>query len=127
MKLIKLNELPDQGVSHNPAIRKRVMLEYGAVPGITNYARAVFPPGETVGSHLHNDMTEIFTVELGSGEIRVNDVAYVFSAGTTVVVNPVMFMKLSTPEKRNSLYFISVCSHPREGTRHSPDSNVRLQ
>lgn len=88
MKLIKLNELPDQGVSHNPAIRKRVMLEYGAVPGITNYARAVFPPGETVGSHLHNDMTEIFTVELGRGEIRVNDVAYVFSAGTTVVVEP---------------------------------------
>ena len=40
------------------------------------------------GSHLHNDMFEVFSVVSGCGEIRINDVGYVFTAGTTVVVEP---------------------------------------
>lgn len=88
MKLIKINELPEKGVSHNARIRKRVMLDSGEVGPITNFARAVFPPGEKAGAHLHNDMVEIFTVESGCGEIRVDDVAYVFSAGMSAVIEP---------------------------------------
>ncbi len=88
MKLIKINELPEKGVSHNERIRKREMVANGELGAITTYSRAVFPPGERAGSHLHNDMAEIFTVESGCGEIRVNDVAYVFSVGTVVVVEP---------------------------------------
>lgn len=88
MKLIRINELPEKGVSHNARIRKREILSGDELEGITNYARAVFPPGAVAGSHLHNDMAEVFTVESGCGEIRVNDVAYVFAAGTVVVVEP---------------------------------------
>ena len=47
MKLIKINELPEQGVSHNARIRKRVMLEGGEA----GHSRAVFPPGEKAGAH----------------------------------------------------------------------------
>lgn len=86
MKLIKINELPDVGVSHNAKIRKRVFLTDGEIPRVTNYSRCVFPPGEVAGDHLHKDMTEVFTCESGCGEIRINEVGYVFSAGTTVVV-----------------------------------------
>ena len=86
MKLIKINELPDKGVSHNARIQKRVMLANGEIPRITNFARSVFPPGEVAESHSHIDMAEVFTVESGCGEIRINDVGYVFAAGTTVVV-----------------------------------------
>ena len=88
MKLTKLNELPDLGVSHNPRIRKRVMVEHGEIPGVANYARAVFPPGEKAGEHSHDDMTEVFTCESGRGEIRVDEVGYVFAPGVTVVVEP---------------------------------------
>jgi len=88
MKLVKIHELPDLGVSHNTKIRKRVMLADGEVGTITNYARAVFPPGEKAAAHQHDDMAEVFTVESGCGEIRIDDVAYVFSAGTTAVVEP---------------------------------------
>ncbi len=86
MKLIKINELPETGVSHNPKIRKRVLVENGELNGITYFSKSVFPPGEKAGSHLHNDMAEVFTCESGCGEIRVNEVGYVFAAGTTVVV-----------------------------------------
>lgn len=86
MKLIKINELPETGVSHNSNIRKKVLVGKDELTGITNFSRAVFPPGEKAGSHMHEDMAEVFTCEAGCGEIRVNDVGYVFSAGTTVVV-----------------------------------------
>ncbi len=88
MKLKKINEVPEMGVSHNARVRKRVILEKGEVGPIINYARAVFPPGEKAAAHSHNDMAEIFTVESGSGEIRISDVGYVFAPGTTVVVEP---------------------------------------
>jgi mannose-6-phosphate isomerase-like protein (cupin superfamily) len=88
MKLIKITEIPETAVSHNARIRKREILANGAVGSITNYARAVFPPGEKAGAHRHADMTEVFTVESGCGEIRINDVGYVFSTGMTVVVEP---------------------------------------
>jgi mannose-6-phosphate isomerase-like protein (cupin superfamily) len=88
MKLIKLSQAPESGSSHNGRIRKRTLLSKGQAGPIMNAARAVFPPGEKAGSHLHNDMLEVFTVESGCGEIRVDDVGYVFSAGTTVVVEP---------------------------------------
>jgi mannose-6-phosphate isomerase-like protein (cupin superfamily) len=86
MKIIKMNELVEQGASHNTRIRKRQILENGEIGSITNYARAVFPPGEKADAHSHGDMVEVFTVESGSGDIRIDDVAYVFSAGMTVVV-----------------------------------------
>lgn len=88
MKLIKVNDVPETPVSHNAKIRKKILVENGLVKGLTNYSRAVFPPGEKAGSHLHNDMAEVFTCESGLGEIRINDVGYVFSPGTTVVVEP---------------------------------------
>ena len=88
MKRIEINELPERGVSHNAKIRKREILSNGEVGPLTQYARAVFPPGEKVDPHRHADMAEVFTVESGCGEIRIEDVAYVFSEGVTVLVEP---------------------------------------
>jgi mannose-6-phosphate isomerase-like protein (cupin superfamily) len=88
MKLIKINELPEKGVSHNARIPKREIVKKGELGPIANYARAIFPPGEKAESHLHNDMAEVFTVESGCGEIRIDDVAYVFSSGMVVIVEP---------------------------------------
>ena len=88
MKLIRINELPEKGVSHNARIRKREIVANGELGAVVNYARAIFPPGEKAGSHLHNDMAEVFTVESGCGEIRIDEVAYVLAAGIVVVVEP---------------------------------------
>jgi quercetin dioxygenase-like cupin family protein len=94
MKLIKINEVPEKGSSHNVRIRKREILSNGEVGPVVNYARAVFPPGEKAASHQHGDMAEVFTVESGCGEIRIDDVAYVFSAGLTFVVEPGEFHEI---------------------------------
>ena len=88
MKIVRIHEVPEQGVSHNTKIRKRQILENGAIDRVTQYARAVFPPGEKADAHRHDDMVEVFTVESGCGEIRINEVAFVFSEGLTVVIEP---------------------------------------
>ena len=88
MKLIKISDVPETPVSHNAKIRKKVIVGDGEISHVTNLSRAVFPPGEKAGSHLHNDIAEVFTCESGVGEIRINDVGYVFAPGTTVVVEP---------------------------------------
>ena len=88
MKLIHIDELQETGVSHNMKIRKHTILENGDVAAIANYARAVFPPGEKVVAHHHEDLVEVFTVESGEGEIRIDGEAYPFCAGTTAVAEP---------------------------------------
>jgi mannose-6-phosphate isomerase-like protein (cupin superfamily) len=88
MKRIRIQDLPEEAVSHNPRIRKQCILKAGEAGPVTQFARAVFPPGEEAGRHSHADITEIFTVVSGIGEIRINDVPYGLSEGVTVVVEP---------------------------------------
>lgn len=88
MKLIKIQDLPDRGVSHNAKIRKRELIANGQLGPVTTLSRAVFPPGEKAAAHRHEDLAEVFTCVSGMGEIRIDDVGYVFAPGTTVVVEP---------------------------------------
>lgn len=57
MKTCSLDTLGAIPLSHNPRISKKVMIAKGEIDGITNFSRAVFPPGETVNAHAHPDMT----------------------------------------------------------------------
>lgn len=88
MERISLAELPALGVSHNGRIRKRVWIAPGRLDPVVQYARAVFPPGESAPAHAHADMAEVFTAESGSGEIRIDGKPHAFAAGTTIIVEP---------------------------------------
>ncbi|RDH48283.1 cupin domain-containing protein [Fischerella thermalis] len=86
MKIVSLNEIPQEPVSHNPEIKKQVMLRLGELPGLTNFSQARFSPGQTASAHAHNDMCEVFFVEAGSGVIRINNQEYPLLPGTCVAV-----------------------------------------
>lgn len=88
MKLTTLNELPEQSVSHNPEIKKRVMLTPDELPNITNFSQAIFTPGQTALAHAHETMYEVFYIESGEGKIRINGEDYPLTQGTCVVVEP---------------------------------------
>ena len=88
MKQINLNELPDQGVSHNSAIRKKVMLQPGEVPHLTNFSQATFAPGQVANAHAHDDMYEVFFVASGSGLMTVNGTAHRLAPGVCILVEP---------------------------------------
>lgn len=86
MKLIALKALPEEPVSHNPAIKKKVMLRLGDLPHLTNFSQACFAPGQVAAAHAHSDMCEVFFVEAGSGVIRIDRQEHSLSAGVCVAV-----------------------------------------
>ena len=88
MKIISLLDLPDERVSHNPEIKKKVMLRDGEIPNLTSFSQARLTSGQAVGSHAHKNMYEIFLVEAGNGIIRINDKEYLIEKGVCVVIEP---------------------------------------
>ena len=88
MKRVTLADVPEEGVSHDPEIRKRVLLRRGDVPRLTNFSRATFLPGQAARAHSHPNMSEVFFVERGAGVIRVDGAEQALAPGVCVAVSP---------------------------------------
>lgn len=86
MKITSLSTLPEQAVSHNPAITKKVMLRLGELPHLTNFSQARFAPGQVASAHSHTDMCEVFFVEAGKGTIWIDAVPYQLQSGVCIAV-----------------------------------------
>ncbi|HFS85510.1 MAG TPA: cupin domain-containing protein [Epsilonproteobacteria bacterium] len=107
MHLSHLAHINETTVSHNEAIRKKVMVSNGEIPAITNFSRAVFPPGEIAFAHKHTDMTEIFYIVSGAGQMVLNDEVIELPAGACITVEPNETHELSNAGKTEMivLYF----------------------
>ena len=88
MKQVKLSELGNQGVSHNAAIRKKVMVQPGEIPHLTTFSQATFAPGQVATAHAHSDMYEVFLVSAGTGAMVVNGQEQPLSPGVCSWVEP---------------------------------------
>lgn len=71
MKRIDLSDIEAMAVSHNPRIKKKMMLSPGELSSLVQFSQAEFPPGEAVEPHRHATMHEVFFVQQGSGTITV--------------------------------------------------------
>jgi len=87
MKRTALDSLPEESVSHNPAIKKKVMLRLGDLPHLTNFSQARFAPGQVAAAHAHSNMCEVFFVESGSGCISINGQDYPLLPGVCIAVD----------------------------------------
>ena len=88
MKIVSLKNLPEEQNSHNPQITKKVMIKNGEVPHLTNLTQATFPPGVLANEHTHQDMYEIFFIEKGSANIKINGKSYKMEIGDCMTVEP---------------------------------------
>lgn len=88
MKVTALHQLPIESVSHNPAIKKQVMLRMGDLPHLTNFSQARFQPGQVAKAHAHEDMHEVFFVESGTGTMAINNTSHALTPGTCIAVAP---------------------------------------
>ena len=86
MKITNLNRLSEQTVSHNPEIKKKVMLDFGDLPHLTNFSQATFSPGQVASNHCHQDMSEVFFVESGEGVISIDKKEFSLTPGTCIAV-----------------------------------------
>jgi quercetin dioxygenase-like cupin family protein len=88
MKITSLDDIADEGVSHNPEIRKQVLLRRGDVPPLMNFSRSRIAAGQIARAHRHADMCEIFFVESGSGTMKVDGQEHQLRAGTCIAIEP---------------------------------------
>lgn len=88
MKISSLYSLESQPNSHNLKISKKVLIQKGQVPHLTNLTQAVFPANELANEHTHQDMYEIFFVEKGTGEVKINGKIIQVQAGDCITVEP---------------------------------------
>jgi len=88
VKRVELGALPDVAIAHHPDILKRVLLATGEVPHVAQLARARLAPGQVAAGHAHDGMWEIFVVEAGAGEMRIEKTAHPLAPGTCIVVEP---------------------------------------
>ncbi|WP_101758467.1 cupin domain-containing protein [Oceanicoccus sp. KOV_DT_Chl] len=89
-----LQDIPDSQVSHNAKISKKQILNNQLCPSLTQFSQATFPPGENAPSHCHADMTEVFFIQSGCGNIIIDQQHYPISGGTTITVQPGEFHEL---------------------------------
>lgn len=88
MKITSLTQSPEMAVSHNPEIKKHVLISNGEIGGITNFSRAVFPAGHIAPIHSHQDMAEVFYIESGCGEIEIDGQVIDLPAGSCITIEP---------------------------------------
>ncbi len=88
MKKVSLNELPREGVSHDPQITKQVLLRRGDLPHLTAFSRATLMPGQIAHEHQHCEMFEVFFVEAGMGLMKIGGEEHQIDAGVCILVEP---------------------------------------
>lgn len=88
MKIIKLKDIPQEGVSHNPEIMKQVIVKNGEIPHITNVSRSTFKPGQTADPHAHETMYEVTYVLKGEIEVTSNGQTQTAKENDTIIIPP---------------------------------------
>ena len=88
MELINCSQIPETGVSHDSSIRKRVLIENGRIPKLTNFSQSTIKPGQHCPAHTHPDMWEVYLVEAGQGIMVLNGQQINLQPGDCLIVEP---------------------------------------
>lgn len=90
MILSSLSKIKSEKTSHAPIdkIQKKVFLKKGQIPHLTQFARGFFQPGCLVPKHKHLDMYEIFLVEKGRIEVKIDNKKIILKQGDFLTIVP---------------------------------------
>lgn len=87
MKLFHLNDISFEPVSHNPELKKQVLIKEN-ISCVRNFSRIVFKPGESASEHMHEDAYEIFYCVRGEVIFRVSGREVSLIGGGCIVIEP---------------------------------------
>lgn len=88
MKLVRAKDLIEEGTSHNPEVKKQVILRKGDLPHQMMLGTAVLQPGQEVSPHSHDSMHEVFVIQEGQLEFIVNQNTFVLEKGDCITIAP---------------------------------------
>lgn len=107
MKLVHLNEINPQGLSHDADIMKRILLHESELPGSVRLSHAIFRPGQVASAHSHDGLHEVFYVLAGAGQMMIDGVAHALKQGSCIRIDPGEEHELSNTSEHDLmvLYF----------------------
>lgn len=109
MEFIRLKDIPLTGVSHDPDIKKKVILEKGYIPQLMTFSQATFQPGQGVEKHKHDTMFEVFYIQSGKAKFVINgkEKEVVVKKGDVISLEPKELHSQSNPYSKpvTWLYF----------------------
>ncbi len=88
MRLVSPDELPLQSVSHDPHLKKKVLIPGGVLPHIRTLSHIELGPGDRASEHVHEDGYEVFYGLGGKINFTVEGRTVVLSEGMCLVVEP---------------------------------------
>lgn len=87
MRLHTLEKAEEKSVSHDPGLKKKLLVPEG-VGCVGHISQIVLKPGSTASIHAHQDASEVFYCVRGSITFRVNGSPVTLSAGSCLIVEP---------------------------------------
>jgi len=108
MKLFSLEEIPFEPVSHDPNLRKRVLLREGVLPGIRSVSHIVLAPGSRVGEHAHPEGSEVFYCIRGKVLFRTRGKVIALGPGQFLVVEPGEAHSIDDAQEESELFYFFV-------------------
>lgn len=87
MRLYSLDATPYKPVTHDPQLKKRVIVPDG-FSCVKHLSHITLEPGSTASSHAHVDAYEVFYCLGGEVVFRVSGKETILTGGTCLVVEP---------------------------------------
>ncbi|MFC1769743.1 cupin domain-containing protein [Nitrospirota bacterium] len=108
MKRYSLDTTPFTGVSHDPSLKKQVLMPPGELDSPVHISHIILPPGATAIEHSHKDKNEIFYGIRGLIIFTVNGKEEPLRPGELVVVEPGESHSIKdVPEESEMLYLMT--------------------
>ena len=108
MKRFSLSETPYAPVSHDPGLKKKVLIASGTLTGIKHLSHIVLKEGQTAVEHAHAGVSEVFYCIRGRVVFTVNGLEQHLRPGECLVVEPGQQHSIAdVPEECEMLYLMS--------------------
>jgi len=107
MRLSNLNDIPFEPVSHNPELKKQVLIKEG-FSCIRHFSHIVFKPGDTAVEHTHDQGYEVFYCIRGEILFMVGGKEVLLEGGSFLVVEPREPHSLRATTEAEMVYFFAL-------------------
>jgi quercetin dioxygenase-like cupin family protein len=87
MKLHTLETAEEKPVSHDPRLKKKLLVPEG-VGCVAHISQIVLKPGDVVSAHAHIDSTEVFYCVRGALTFTINGGPVPLAPGSCLIVEP---------------------------------------
>ncbi len=88
MKIVEMDRVEPEGLSHDPNILKRVLFHEHELPGSVRLSHALFKPGQKAAAHCHEDLHEVFYILSGFGRFIIDGKVVEVGEGSSVRIDP---------------------------------------